>query len=144
MLRVYEGTKRLALPFGVMICKLLIEQVCQAYDYEEPILLTKKINVITTLNMFETHTRGHIQGENIQAQATEVEHSVEDHLLAVKEAVYDQSIQIELLEERVTAGFFEMRRTSTEQINEMRHMSTEQYNQLSNELSTMFDQLRHR
>lgn len=40
MLKVYEGLKRLALPFGVMICKLLIKYGFRTYDHEEPILHT--------------------------------------------------------------------------------------------------------
>ena len=76
ILKVYEGLKRLALPFGVMICKLLIKYGFYTYDHEEPILHRKKINA-ATLSMSEAHTRGHIQGENVQAQAEDKDHSIE-------------------------------------------------------------------
>lgn len=44
MLRIYDETRKLTLPFGSMICKLLIEAGCQVYKHELPFSRRQKID----------------------------------------------------------------------------------------------------
>lgn len=83
--------------------------------------------------MLDTHVRGRIQGEQAPVQDDgDDEDSIENCLLVVEHAVFDQSVQMEQLEEWMTAGFIEIR-----------NHSMKQYNQLSDQLTDMFNHLRH-
>lgn len=130
MLRIYGETRKLTLLFGAMICKLMVEVSCQVYTYEMPVSRRQKIDD-RTKGMSDTHVRGRLQGEPVQVQEDD-EESIANRLLAVEHAVYDQSVQIEQLEEWMTTGF-----------TDICNHSTDQYNRLSNQLTDMFNQLRH-
>ena len=54
MLRIYDETRKLTLPFGAMICKLLIEAGCQVHPHELPIPKRQKIDSCTKA-MSESH-----------------------------------------------------------------------------------------
>ncbi|RWR73042.1 hypothetical protein CKAN_00129200 [Cinnamomum micranthum f. kanehirae] len=56
MLRVYHEPRKLTLPFGALICKLMIEAGCQAYTHELPVTRRQKIDG-RTLAMSNTHVR---------------------------------------------------------------------------------------
>lgn len=66
-----------------------------------------------------------MQGELAHAQARDEEdgNSIENRLLLVERSVYDQSIQVELLEDRMTADFNDMRNSTTRQFDEMHRLS---------------------
>eukprot|EP00268_Persea_americana_P020786 TRINITY_DN20865_c0_g1_i3.p2 TRINITY_DN20865_c0_g1~~TRINITY_DN20865_c0_g1_i3.p2 ORF type:complete len:111 (-),score=21.02 TRINITY_DN20865_c0_g1_i3:115-447(-) len=109
MLRIYDETGKLTLPFGAMICKLLIEACCQVHPHELPIPKRQKIDRRTKA-MYESHVYNRLQGEPARVQANEDdEDSIENRFLAIENAVFDQSLQIEQLEEKVTSGFNDLR-----------------------------------
>ncbi|RWR91264.1 serine/threonine-protein phosphatase 7 long form [Cinnamomum micranthum f. kanehirae] len=59
-----------------------------------------------TQSMSDTHVRRRPQRGQASVQANDAEtNSIEDRLLAIEHAVYDQSLQIKQLEERVATGF---------------------------------------
>lgn len=121
MLRIYDKTRKLTLPFGAMICKLLIEAGCQVYRHELLVSRKQKIDGMTKA-MFNTHVRGRLQGEQARVQADEeVEYSIENRLLAIENVVFDQSVQIEHLEEKVTSGYSDIRNQLIEMFNQLRH-----------------------
>ena len=47
--------------------------------------------------------------------------SIENRLLAVEHAVYDQSLQIEQLEDKVTIGFVDLRNLLNDMFTQSRH-----------------------
>ena len=103
-----------------MICKLLLEAGCQVYQHELPISKRQKIDR-RTRSMSDTHVYNRVQGESASVQANEDdEDSIENRLLVVKHAVYDQSLQIEQLENIVTSGFADLRNQLNEMFNHLR------------------------
>lgn len=62
MVRIYDELRKLILPFGAMIYKILIEADFQAYKHEVPVSCRQKING-RTKSMSDTHVLGRIQGK---------------------------------------------------------------------------------
>lgn len=101
MTKIYEGPNRLSLPFGVLICRLLIEKGCQAYPYEESIRPKKTISA-TTLKLSQAHTRPRAprreaagasdDGSDSDDSDVHGESSILHRLNDVEAAVSDQSI----------------------------------------------------
>ena len=72
--------------------------------------------------MSDTHMRGRFQREQAPVQADDVKaDSIENRLLAIEHVVFDQSVQIEQLEERVAIGFSNLHNQLTEMFNQLRH-----------------------
>ena len=89
-----------------MICKLMIEAGCQAYTHELLVTRRQKINGRTKA-IPDTHVNRRLQGGQTPVQVDDAEaNSIENHLLAIEHAVFDQSIQSEQLDERVASVFF--------------------------------------
>ncbi|RWR73459.1 hypothetical protein CKAN_00173800 [Cinnamomum micranthum f. kanehirae] len=121
MLRVYHEPRKLTLPFDALICKLMIEAGCRVYTHELPVTRRQKIDG-RTLAMSNTHLRRRLRGERAPVQADDAEvDSIEDRLLAIENAAFDQSVQIEQLEERVATRFSDNRNQLTEMFNQLRH-----------------------
>lgn len=134
MLRIFLDQRKLTLPFGAMICKMMIDAGCQAYSHELPVTKRQTIS-LRTMAMSDKHVcgRGHIQAVHAQVQTDDAEEdSIEDRLSAVECAVFDQSVQIEHLEGRVTTGFSQMEE----------RMATG-FTDIHNHLTEMFNKLRH-
>ncbi|RWR77718.1 hypothetical protein CKAN_00621900 [Cinnamomum micranthum f. kanehirae] len=89
MLRIHHELRKLTLPFGAIICKMMIEAGCKAYTHELPVAKRQKIDYRTSA-MSDTHVRRRPQREQAPAQAEDAEtDSIEDRLLAIEHAVYD-------------------------------------------------------
>ena len=128
MLRIYDETMKPTLPFGAMICKLLIEAGCQVHPHELSTPKRRKIDC-RTKSMSASHVHNRIQGEPALIQANEDdEDSIENRHLAIENAVFDQSLQIKQLEETVSRGFNNLRNQLTDSISLC-------YNNLKNDLS---------
>lgn len=122
MLRVYNEPRKITLPFGAMICKLMIEKGCQAYSHELPVARRQVIDGRTKA-MSDTHVARHLQRGQAPNEADDDAEadSIENRLLAIENAVFDQSIQIEQLDERMATGFSDIRNQLTEMFNQLRH-----------------------
>ena len=117
MLRIYDETRKLTLPFGALICKLLIEANCPVHPHELPIAKRQKIDCRTKA-MSESHVNNRLQVEPDHVPVEEKDdNSIANRLLAVEHAIYDQSLQIEQLKDKVTTGFADLR-------NQLNHMFT--------------------
>ncbi|RWR84925.1 serine/threonine-protein phosphatase 7 long form [Cinnamomum micranthum f. kanehirae] len=87
-----------------------IEAGCQAYTHEMPVVKRQIIDGRTQAKS-DTHVRRRPQKGQAPVQADDAEtDSIEDMLLAIEHAVYDQSVQIEQLEERVATSILEIGR----------------------------------
>ena len=92
MLRMYNELRKLTLLFGAMICKLMIEAGCQAYTHELLVARRQKINGKTKA-MSDTHVQRRLQEGQTPVLADDAEaDSIENRLLAIEHAVFDQSV----------------------------------------------------
>lgn len=92
MTKIYEGAKRLALPFSVIIYKYLIEKGCQAYTYEESIKPKKNI-IASTLKISKAHMkpRAHDDDDGDEAEI-ERKSSILKGLDNVQAVIYIRSL----------------------------------------------------
>ena len=71
--------------------------------------------------MSESHVHNRLQGERARIQANEEDTDpIENRLIAIENAVFDQSVQIKQLEEKVSSGFNDLRNQLSEMFNQLR------------------------